>query len=289
MQETLVTKTLPQDPTIEVLVPNYKEPILPVNHGGFGWYGLPAYNQEGQLICHECGVFFDRLGQHLRKHQLTASAYKERYGLRRTKGLVSLRARDRRRQMFRRAPDHQERMVALQKAGTAAVKARPPNRGYKNALELLNARDSCPQQILRRLIEASEVYGRAISVEEANRYDARLDHLTEWFFGSFNKAKQLAKLAVNTAGGQKVFTKQLVLEDMCAFFSRDARWPKYKDYQAGHLICSTRPVRRFGGLKALRQEAMALRETQQSNARLAESIPAFADTIEREQAGYARV
>lgn len=289
MQETLIRKTLPQDPSIEVWVPNYKEPILPVNHGGFGWYGLQAYNQEGQLMCHECGEFWDSLGHHLPKHGVDKQTYKRRYGLRMLPGgLSSVKSRAQRRLSTMNSPDYREKLTKL----AQTLWTRDPARRKvtpRNALEILNARDSCPQQIIRRLLEAAEIYGSAVTEVEARCHDGNLVSLTKLYFGSFNKAKQIAKLITNPIGARTVFTEAIILEDMRAFFGKYGRWPKTRDYDAGGLICSRCSVAARGGINALRLKAMKLKETQDAAAQQAERIPAFAESIKRELAGSARV
>ena len=288
MQETLVLKTLPQDPTIEVLVPNYKEPILPVNHGGFGWYGLQAYNQEGQLMCHECGTFWDSLGCHAKIHGLNPHDYRLRYGLRMSTRLTSAKEHAVCRKRYMASPSYQRFLDKFSGNGRLAA----PTRSPKNSLEALNARDSCPQQVLRRLVEASEVYGASVTIPQCRAFDSSLYPQIKRVYGSFNKAKQLVKLVTNAAGSNGSngrFTEIIILEDMCAFFERYHRWPRRVDYIAHLMLCSFTPVRRHGGIESLRQEAMKLKETQDAATQQADRIPAFAESIERQYAGSARV
>lgn len=56
---------------------------------GHGRYGILDVTADG-LLCHECGWRGAHLGLHSWKaHGITASAYRERHGLRRSKGLVA--------------------------------------------------------------------------------------------------------------------------------------------------------------------------------------------------------
>ena len=56
---------------------------------GHGHYGILDVTADG-LLCHECGWRGAHLGLHSWKaHGITASAYRERHGLRRSKGLVA--------------------------------------------------------------------------------------------------------------------------------------------------------------------------------------------------------
>lgn len=43
-------------------------------------YNVPNYNDEGKIMCNECGCFFDCLGNHLRHtHHMTTSEYRKKY------------------------------------------------------------------------------------------------------------------------------------------------------------------------------------------------------------------
>ncbi|MBA7588559.1 hypothetical protein ES708_30619 [subsurface metagenome] len=278
--QTVVKKYLPQNPDIEVLVPNYKEPILPVNHGGFGWYGLQAYNEQGQLMCHECGVFRDFLTRHIRKHGLSGRTYRIKYGLQMKAKLVSVSQSQKARIAVLRHPEIIER-------ATMNIRNLVGRSKLKYPLQYQNMKDTCPGQLIRWLTEAALLYGPEISGAEADKYRSGLVGILKIRFGTFNKAKQIAKLIANDAHGKRMFSKQLILEDMCCFYSNHNRWPIYQNYRDGEMICHGGPVSRYG-IKALRQEAMKLREEQEARAKLADRIPQIANNIELENAGYAR-
>ena len=276
---TLTKRALPQDPTIFVFVPNYKEPILPVNRGGFGWYGLQAYNEEGQLMCHECGEFWGHLSRHITKHGLNHKEYREKYGLQAKTKLVSETIS----KVLSRplSPERRKHQVARLKA----VKVRSHVKNYR--LEFYNKNDTCLLQCMRWLSEAAKKYGDDISQSQANIYRPGLVTLIQRRFGSFNKLKQILRLAMNNHG-KLLYNKQFFLEDMCRFHSEYGYWPKERDYIKGKMLCSfSRGIRKYG-LKTLRQEAMKLKEEQDARAEVAERIPAHAVAIEMEYAGTAR-
>lgn len=287
---TLVKKYLPQNPNIEVLVPNYKEPILPVNHGGFGWHGLMAYNEEGQLMCHECGKFFDRLGQHASWiHQLSPRNYKEKYDLLLGTKLISRVGHNKMRHCIIDDPVLYERarnqVLKVRHLGSKALRGIPKIM----ALEYQNKHDSCSAQLLRRMHQIADKYGEGFTKHEAEMVSPGITALLRKHLGSFNKAKQKAKLATNARYySRQLYDKQLIIEDMCDFYRLHNCWPVFKEYENGPMICRSATLYRYGGIKILRQEAMKLREEQEAREITREQISQYANKIEMELAGRAR-
>jgi len=285
--QTLLKKYLSQNQDIEVLVPNYKEPILPVNHGGSGWYGLMAYNGQGQLMCHECSAFpnpsfFDDLSKHIRKHSLTSVSYKRKYGLMSKTKLISQRASAERRSIY--IPD-------AAKARENIAKASLEKRRWRHSItEQYNLSNSCPGQLISRLLQLAQKYGDSISSTQVNAEEPSLVSLLQNRFGSFNKAKQIAKLISNPQPlAEPLYTKHLILEDMVAFYNKNGTWPTTKDYENHLLICSfTTLHRQGGGIKPLRDEARKLKEKQEMARIKGERLPLIANNIELEFAGTAR-
>ena len=283
---TLVKKTLPQNPDIEVLLPNYKEPMLAVNHGGFGWYGLMAYNVQGQLMCHECGKFWDALGHHIHKHGLGKREYRIKYGL-----LVKTKLQSEALHMTQRLYAIHFRTDLDDILKQARAKPRQPQNytgDGKKTLEFQNRHDTCPSQLLRWLSEAIELYGINITEREARMYRLGLVELLRRRYGSFNEAKRLIRAVNNKQHGNPKYSKDLLLGDMIAFYRQYGRWPTGRDYYDGKMPYSWSPIYRNGGIRALRQEAMKLREEQEARRIKGEQIPQYANNIELETAGYAR-
>lgn len=57
---------------------------------GHGHYGILETDEDGLLICHECGESWRHLATHARAaHGLLAADYRERHGLARTRSLVA--------------------------------------------------------------------------------------------------------------------------------------------------------------------------------------------------------
>lgn len=285
-KQTLVKKYLPQNPDIEVLVPNYKEPILPVNHGGFGWYGLQAFNEQGQLMCHECGGFWDSLGRHVCKHGLNPKEYRLKYGLLMRTRLVSEKTYQNHRHSIERNPELLEKI----KERCKGFKGNPhPGNNGHGSMAYKNMKDTCPAQLIRWLINLAEIYGPNITKPEVGISRPGLPKILQREFGSFNKAKQLARLVNNPAHsmGEKTYNKELILEDMCRFYSKYNRWPVRGDYMRGEMICGLHPIFKNGGMIALRQEAMKLRQEQEAAREMGETLDSLAQKIQMENAGRA--
>jgi len=277
-KETLTKKVLPQNPEVEVLVPNYKEPILPIVDG-YGWYGLQSYNKEGQLMCHECGVFMDNLGNHIRKHGLRPREYRKKYGLMLGHRLVSHGTHLK----ISRAKSTESCLKHL-----AEVRKPCHGIGKYSTAESYNKHGTCSAQLLSLLSNASEVYGKDISKMEANKYRPGLSNILRERFGSFNKAKQLINLVDNQKHVRK-YSNQIILEDMCTFNTKYHYWPDKRDYVGGRMIFSSYwTLFSYGGIKYLRQEAMRLKEEQDTRVDIAKKIPKIANNIEMESAGFAR-
>lgn len=56
---------------------------------GFGQHGILGQDDDGRLLCHECGRWYRGLGSHIRRHGLTADGYRTAHGLSLTRELVS--------------------------------------------------------------------------------------------------------------------------------------------------------------------------------------------------------
>lgn len=57
---------------------------------GHGTYGVLTETPDGELLCHDCGWTGNHLGLHAWKaHGIPASDYRERHGLKRSRGLIS--------------------------------------------------------------------------------------------------------------------------------------------------------------------------------------------------------
>lgn len=63
---------------------------------GYGRYGILEQDDDGRLLCHECGQWWQHLATHARlAHDITAAEYRHAHGLGTTTRLVGLQARER--------------------------------------------------------------------------------------------------------------------------------------------------------------------------------------------------
>lgn len=288
----LIHKPLPQNPDIWVSVPDYKEPILPVR-GGYGWYGLQAYDFQGdKLMCHECGKFTESLATHIKIHKLDKTQYKDKYGLLHKSKLTSTTLSHKFSEHFKgieKVKHNQtvERLAQLRaRAKELGIISNP--KGNKYAVEFLNKHDTCPAQTLRGLIAASKVYGDDITFHQCNQFRPGLTDLIIKYHGSFNKGKQVAKLAINPPISKTKFPERLLLEDMVGYFRKHHKYPSLRDYRNGKMICSDMPIRCNGGLNKLIAKAKQLKDEQDKRLN-DKDMSLIANRIEMEQAGRARV
>uniref|UniRef100_A0A6M3LFP1 Putative ROS/MUCR transcriptional regulator protein n=1 Tax=viral metagenome TaxID=1070528 RepID=A0A6M3LFP1_9ZZZZ len=289
-EQTLIHKPLPQNPDIWVSIPDYKEPTLPIEKEGLGWYGLQAYDFEGdKLMCHECGKFFDNLAIHIRKHKLNPHSYADKYMLLRGNKLISKKESNKLSDIFKNRMgeiNYAERAKQA-RAGINQDKRREQAAISRRCAEFQNKYDTCSNQVLRKLAEASKIYGEGVNRIQTDNYYGGLSKICAEKFGSFNKAKQLLKLRLNPQGSEIIFTDRLILEDIVSFYRKTKKWPTFTDYKKGLMICSPATLRRGGGIVKLRQEAQQLKDEQDKIASI--DINAIANKIEMEYAGRARV
>ena len=283
----LIRKPLPQNQDIEVMVTDYKEPILPVNHGGFGWYGVQAYNDQGQLMCHECGGFYDHLGCHIRKHHLNRIEYKNKFGLLFQSNLSSAAAHEKNRilALERIAPVGKREALITRCKQLRRTTHRGANRGIA---ELVNRHDTCRAQLLRRLGELAIKYGKDISVMQVRAESTTLVGLLQREFGSFNEAKRLLRLQTREGGSRAKISRDVVIGDMVTFYNKYKRWPRMVDYRNKLLVCCDVVIRRMGGIGGLHQEAIELRGKQDTLRLMKDRIAQIATQIDMEYAGRSR-
>jgi len=284
----LIKRTLPQNPKIEVFVPNYKEPILPVIDGGFGWLGLQSQNEHGQLMCQICMKFRNDLTRHIHEHKLSTREYRLRFQLMLKTELMSAEMKTKYHNIGIRNIQGIKAIKNNPKRHIFTGKERRNNYGI-SSLQYQNKHDTCKAQLIRALIEISRIYGRQdISTTEIEEVRPGLSSICWKRFGSLNKAKQLAKLVINEPGIRRKFPESLILDDMCTFYLEHDRWPHYIDYINHIMICKIDTIYTHGGLKILRQKALPLLEEKRKRINEAKRIPQITGVIELQFAGRGR-
>ena len=273
---------LPQDRKRRVYVPYYKDPILAVNHGGAGWYGLMAYNRDGNPMCHECGTFWPSLGNHVRSHGLTARAYKRKYGLLYKTSLSSNTHREKMKEVATERMAKPEARAALIQRCRKLPKPTGSKHNTRLVTELVNRHDTCRAQLLRRLADCADAHDGDVSALDVRGLSTTLVGLLQREFGSFNNAKALLNLTLNRPGAETKLTVGMVAQDALAFHSTHGRWPEMGDYRSRLLLCSDTTIRNRFGLDNVIAAAKALQAKEMARQERADSIQRRAVEIEME-------
>lgn len=158
MKKEKVFKEYDESPSGEVYFYNYKEPLMRFDDG-YGYLGALIYDSTSdQIQCHYCGKWFEFLGHHIHKeHNMRAAEYKKAVGLNQTTALISER----------------HRAKLIQNGLHAGRKNLRPNRGHtkesrakisaalrENRAEKQNLNNTCPEQLLKRLVDIYNKLGR---------------------------------------------------------------------------------------------------------------------------------
>jgi hypothetical protein len=144
-----------------------KAPFVPSGHSV---HGALEYNEAREKIrCHECGEWYQTLSQHLGKiHKISAAEYKDRHGLRRRTPLwaptMSARMSQRIKALLIGGGGFRIGQFAhIPQAVRASVTTREA-KAFPG--EMRNEHGTCQAQILNRLRELSEKFGRTPSKTE---------------------------------------------------------------------------------------------------------------------------
>lgn len=246
-----------------LLYENYKEPLKAIEKGkGFGYYGTVAITDDKTLVqCHICGHLWPNVGAHLRKHKITATDYKKKYGLAVETALISEPVRER----------FQKTVVAnnpVVQAGKLPEWLAEYNRkvqsgeikhmahgGTSMSLEKRNKLGLCPDQVLEKIREYADELGHAPSYDEFRaHYKGKYYHSIIFQHGSYSAA--VKKLGLKTAQELKSPDNETLLQSLRDFHERFARIPTKSDFERG-LVGYPRQAywRRWGSLNNARIEA----------------------------------
>lgn len=175
---------------------NYKAPFVPVKDG-YGSDGVQEMHKNGEhLRCKVCGDWFTYLGGHVGQHGLTAREYKVKYKLKFGTALVGEKVREK---MVRSGLEHGPKSLSKistevrSKAQAAAAKANKRDPGSRK-LEFQNERGLCYDQILDKIVQAADYFGRTPSQIEFVAYAGVSVPTVVHRYGSWNKALELAGL-----------------------------------------------------------------------------------------------
>lgn len=232
---------------------HYKEPLKEVK-GGFGFYGAIQVTLDGSKIqCHECGELFGNVGLHAwHRHDLTATAYKEKYQLSPSTALISEQDRLERKERALRqfmSMTKKEREAWSKKGRKLSMRSH-----RKESLELKNKKGTCPDQLLGHINEAADAIGHVPSKKEFIEFwgSQRYVHLIYKTFGSYRKAVEQAKLIPR---GTPYYSDEELLEKLRSFKEMNGIIPTGTDCKRNLLPSRKTYQRRFGGLAKARSLA----------------------------------
>lgn len=238
-------KVLPPD--TEGTIAGYKEPLREVPDG-FGYLGTLKFDKTNEFTqCHVCGYYFKQLGQHVRfNHGLKAEDYKSQFGLTRGAALTAPVTREKMRQAtwLKLTPDQR---VQRTKDLLANRGSRP--RGAGKSLQQKNREGRCPDQLLQKIIDLSELTEHTPSMKDCADilgHGWRMSILRT--FGTWNNAVKLAGLKPNTAadGAKTRYSEVQAVAMLRDFKDQHGREPYISDLKDG-LLPSEDVYRRLFG------------------------------------------
>lgn len=216
----------PDAPSGFVTLYNYKEPFMPFREG-YGYEGVLLFDGLSDKIqCHLCGDWYEAMGNHLhREHNMTASAYKEKVGLRQTTALVSetLRAK-----MIANGMD--KRLQNLRAGGKKTQEEKDKIRATlkKVCREKENETDTCPLQLIERLQVLAKKLGRTPTERECHFKES-----IQRVYGSFKEACSVAGIEYRVSGEtisrrQSKYSKEMTVNFVKNYWINNKQFPKWR-------------------------------------------------------------
>lgn len=171
-----------------------REEKAPFAPSGQSVLGAVEYDHANDLVkCHECGVWFSGLGNHIKTHGLNRREYNRRHGLSPKSSISSLGTRKKHSACAKRQ-GMSERLIAARLARSRERKKNGPR-----ATELQNQVNRCAAQLLFRIQTLAARCGHT-----PGRNDLRAAGISASAiivrFGSMDKAMRMAGLAPNETG-----------------------------------------------------------------------------------------
>lgn len=152
-----VAQKITLSPETEPLLAGYKEPLTKVMEG-YGYIGTLTFDKEHQthVQCHICGYFFKGLGHHIIKtHAMTIRDYKDRFGLMRTTRLTAPYSK------LHELGKHLNKSLSPEQKAKRLENLRLAwehryDVSAAESMEEKNKKGTCPEQLLRKILELSE-------------------------------------------------------------------------------------------------------------------------------------
>jgi len=245
----------------KILSRRVKAPFL--RSGRSIWGAIEIDEPNDQIKCHECGKWFDSVGNHIHIHGMSARDYKRKHGLRMKTSLLNeaLRLAQARlgAQMANSQPDEfRQRMLH-------ARQSMKPHSGTSRA-EHRNEHGRCRAQVLHRIRSLAEKLGRTPTAAEIRA--AGLAHNSLFRALSVPDLKSVMTLAglmprpqgKTTGPGcrPQIYSDQVLIESLLDFFGTHHRLPFRSDFPIYLLPSYTTYCLHFGSWqKALRAAGLS--------------------------------
>lgn len=190
--------------------------------------GVEVHAQTGKVKCHECGDWFDDVGQHLRSHSISARDYKIKHSLRQMTGLCS----DRRSSILAvsasKAPRFQMEHFALmnkQKNRLSGLKAH--GQSLASVYESRNVTGLCHAQVISRLLSIAAELGSTPSCSELRSRGLHFKSVLAFFnVKSIAEVMRLAGLSPRDGQQRKTF----LIESLRNFYVARGRLPLVREF-----------------------------------------------------------
>lgn len=221
-----VIKEYEDAPSGSVYFYNYKEPLMPFE-GGFGFNGALIFDDVSDRVqCHFCGEWYHALGHHLHKeHNMTAQEYKSRVGLNVGTALIG--------EGFRAkliASGMENRLRNLRPGVSPSNETREKIRQTleKNCAEKKNLNNTCPDQLIKRLVALYKKLGRTPTMKELSFKGALFAT-----YGNMYNACSIAgipyRAPCTSVSPKAKYSIEFIVNDIHDFYKENGRFPKAKE------------------------------------------------------------
>lgn len=216
----------PDAPSGSVTFYNYKEPLMKFP-SGYGYIGALIFDTENEKIqCHYCGEWFDNLSHHLhREHAMSAGEYKKEVGLNKSTALINEKTRL---GLIERGLESRKKNLRPCLSQSEETRKKISDTLKEVNAEKQNLRNTCPDQLLSRLLKLHNSLGRT-----PRRKEVPFINTLEKVHGSFKNACELVGIAYRepgkTLGGHHKYTKAKIIQTLNEFYVENGRFPKYSD------------------------------------------------------------
>lgn len=182
---------------------------------GFGYYGvLISHKETGKIHCHICGKWFKGLGNHVvRKHGMTAVAYKKTYGFTKRQPLCAVSSSGKISVVAKKNAKRLREMAQNLKGKPAWNRGKQRKKHWPQSLSSINDHLMCPGQVADRYEAVSEQVGHPATTFDLAKYDQALLSLVKRRYKTFNKFLKATgmKKVRKQVGGHRVKRSDILL------------------------------------------------------------------------------